>query len=134
MMASRALVAAARRAPARSAVVGGRAPRSAGLLTSAVRRGGGPPSPPYQQTRPPNSRVVEEHELIWDDGVAAETCLDFDAAHVENGLAWWLGGFGFFATLATCISFYDPAACNRVTPRTDLYDPVAVIKAGDDDE
>lgn len=92
-----------------------------------MRRGGGgdgPVPPPYAQTRAPNYRLVEEHELVWDDGVAAETCLDFDAAHVENGLAWWFGGFGFFAGLATLISFYNPKGCNRVTPRTGLIDPM----------
>ena len=30
-----------------------------------------------QQTRP--------RRLVWDDGVAAETCIDFDATHVSSG-------------------------------------------------
>lgn len=35
---------------------------------------------------------------MWNDGVAPETALDFDAPHVSaaTGLAWWLAGFGFF--------------------------------------
>ena len=35
---------------------------------------------------------------MWNDGVAPETALDFDAPHVSKskGLAMWLGGFAFF--------------------------------------
>jgi hypothetical protein len=91
--------------------------------------GGGPPHPPFQRTRAPDYRLTEEHELVWDDGVAAETCLDFDAAHADNGLLWWFGGFGFFGALATFIAVYSPKRLNQVTPRTDLYDPVAVVSA-----
>lgn len=42
--------------------------------------------------------LPEQDELIWNDGVAPETALDFDAPHISRakGLAWWLGGFGFF--------------------------------------
>ena len=88
--------------------------------------GGGPPHPPFQRTKAPEYRLVEEHELVWDDGVAAETCLDFDAAHVDNGLLQFMGGFGFFAALATFIAIYSPKRLNQVTPRTDLVDPVAL--------
>jgi hypothetical protein len=43
----------------------------------------------------------EEDELIWNDGVAPETAIDFDAPHVSSGagLAWWLGGFLFFYSI-----------------------------------
>jgi hypothetical protein len=43
-------------------------------------------------------QLHEEDELIWNDGVAPEAALDFDAPHISKaeGLAWWLGGFGFF--------------------------------------
>lgn len=46
-------------------------------------------------------QLHEEDELIWNDGVAPEAALDFDAPHVSKaaGLAWWLGGFGFFAAV-----------------------------------
>ena len=33
------------------------------------------------------------------------------------GLQWWFGGFGFFCTLATLISFYSPKGCNKVVRR-----------------
>ena len=95
--------------------------------------GGGPPHPPFQRTKAPEYRLVEEHELVWDDGVAAETCLDFDAAHVDNGLLQFMGGFGFFAALATFIAIYSPKRLNQVTPRTDLVDPVA-LATGDGEE
>lgn len=29
-------------------------------------------------------QLVEDHELIWDDRVAAETCIDFDASFVPK--------------------------------------------------
>jgi hypothetical protein len=40
----------------------------------------------------------EENELVWNDGVAPETALDFDAPHVDSntGLLWFLGGLFFF--------------------------------------
>ena len=72
--------------------------------------------------------------MIWDDGVAAETCLDFDAAHVDNGLLQFMGGFGFFAALATFIAIYSPKRLNQVTPRTDLVDPVALATGDAEDE
>ena len=41
----------------------------------------------------------ENDEVIWNDGVAPETALDFDAPHISawQGLAMWLGGFAFFS-------------------------------------
>lgn len=45
------------------------------------------------------SRPIHEHdELVWNDGVAPEAALDFDAPHISKttGLLMWLGGFGFF--------------------------------------
>jgi hypothetical protein len=33
----------------------------------------------------PEGPLFEEHELIWDDRVAAEMCLDFDASFVPTG-------------------------------------------------
>ena len=41
-----------------------------------------------------SAQLLEEDELIWNDGVAPEACLDFDAPHVSSyeALAWWFGG------------------------------------------
>lgn len=43
-------------------------------------------------------QLHEEHELVWSDGVAPETAIDFDAPHLSPlaGLGYWLGGLGFF--------------------------------------
>jgi len=32
----------------------------------------------------PEGPLYEEHELIWDDRVAAEMCIDFDASFVPT--------------------------------------------------
>ena len=77
---------------------------------------GGPDAVPFARSRAPNSRVHEEHELVWDDGVAAETALDFDASHISSGLglAMWLGGFGFFAAVGAAVWASDPEDLNLV--------------------
>jgi hypothetical protein len=63
-------------------------------------------------------KPAEESELLWDDGVAPELCIDFDAPWYSRseGLMWWLAGFGFFAGLATVISSTDPAGQKRTVP------------------
>ena len=30
-----------------------------------------------------HEQIHEQDELVWDDGVAPETCIDFDAPHVR---------------------------------------------------
>lgn len=45
----------------------------------------GPPLQPFKRTAMPEGPLFEEHELIWDDRVAAEMCLDFDASFVPTG-------------------------------------------------
>mmetsp|Transcript_82991 Transcript_82991/g.234410 ORF Transcript_82991/g.234410 Transcript_82991/m.234410 type:complete len:156 (+) Transcript_82991:59-526(+) len=102
----------------------------AGLTTAGVARsvilrgggGGGPPPPPFARTLVPEGPLHEEHELIWDDGVAAETTLDFDAPHISKweGLAWWFGGFGFFFgvyTFATVTDAIVPSFQNKAAAR-----------------
>ena len=56
-------------------------------------------------------QLHEEHELVWHDGVAPESALDFDAPHVASSEAikWWLGGFAFFATVAGLVALTNPA-------------------------
>ena len=59
-------------------------------------------------------KLAENHELVWDDGVCAETVLDFDAQHISSGvgLAAWAGGLGFFASLLTFIKYaWVPDTC-----------------------
>ena len=92
--------------------------------------------PPFLRNQPPKQRLHEENELIWDDGVAPETCIDFDASHIPSsqGLFMWLCGLGFFATVATIITISDPQSLNKVTPRAALFGPLDFKKAVDEDE
>ena len=87
----------------------------------------GTPPPPYVQRRVPNKSVflgdsdrltfqLSEHaELIWEDGVAPETAIDFDALHVSTGRAfmWWAGGMSFFFLLWEGVKHYDPRRLAR---------------------
>ena len=54
---------------------------------------------PVYIRRPPESQPLpEEHELLWDDGVAPELCLDFEMPHQSpyESLAWFSCGIGAF--------------------------------------
>ena len=42
---------------------------------------GGPMMPPFARLRPETAKHSEDIELVWDDSVAPETCIDFDAPH-----------------------------------------------------
>lgn len=66
--------------------------------------------PIFQRNKPIDFPLVEDHELVWNDGVAAETCLDFDAPHLSRweGLAWWAGGLAFFASFLGFNYLSDP--------------------------
>ena len=75
--------------------------RLASIAPSRMMGGGGHDStlePPFHRLPLPNRPLPEEDELIWNDRVAPETALDFDAPHIDShtGLLMWLGGFGFF--------------------------------------
>ena len=77
-----------------------------GALARPVRgagRGSAPAPPPFVRLRKPNEKLNTEHELLWDDGVAPELCIDFDASHVTawEGAKMWMMGLGFFASLFT---------------------------------
>mmetsp|Transcript_51731 Transcript_51731/g.76682 ORF Transcript_51731/g.76682 Transcript_51731/m.76682 type:complete len:130 (+) Transcript_51731:36-425(+) len=88
---------------------------------SALRGGGGytPPVPPFARNLAPQDKLVEEHDLIWDDGVAPELTIDFDCQHVSKteGLAWFLGGLGFFSGLYNLVALTDPAGKNPALNR-----------------
>ena len=79
-------------------------------LLSQVRFGGGGDMPPFGRLRPPSTMLPEEVELVWNDSVAPETCIDFDAPHVSNSqaVASFLGGLGFFAFVYFCAWLSDP--------------------------
>jgi hypothetical protein len=80
---------------------------------TAARRLGGhghsehhPPAPPsFARLPAPDSPVHEERELLWDDPVAPEMALDFDAPEISKwkGLAMWLAGLGFFAVVGLVV-------------------------------
>eukprot|EP00752_Nemacystus_decipiens_P015401 g13734.t1 len=62
--------------------------RGGGVITSTAARrvargGGGPPQPPFARNKPVDYQLDENHELVWDDGVAPETTIDFDAPHMS---------------------------------------------------
>jgi hypothetical protein len=65
---------------------------------------------PYSTCTAPTEKLVENIDAVWDDGVAPEMCLDFDCQHIDSteGLMWWLGGFGFFATLYQVVKATKP--------------------------
>ena len=56
---------------------------------------------------------------MWDDSVAPETCVDFDAPHVDTQtvLLSFLYGIGFFATVYALVSLSDPVGRNPVATR-----------------
>ena len=82
---------------------------------SQLARGGGhghhrPPPPPFARIPPPSKRLHEEVELVWNDGVAPETLIDFDAPHIPKyqalkHLGYALGGF---VTLMGVVTLYNP--------------------------
>jgi hypothetical protein len=46
-------------------------------------------------------QLTENTDALWDDGVAAELALDFDAPHISSreGLYSWMAGLSTFALL-----------------------------------
>ena len=66
----------------------------------------------------------EHDELVWDDGVAPETCIDFDAPHMSSSgaLMWLAGGMGFFGGIGYLAYLSDPAGRNPAAPRVLPYD------------
>ena len=101
--------------------------RSARRLVAARGGHGGPTPPTFQRLPVPKGPVHEEYELLWDDGVAPELALDFDAPHVSKtkGLAMWLGGLSFFGLVGLVVWLTDPAGRNPATKRVLPYDGLA---------
>ena len=69
---------------------------------------------------------------MWSDGVAPETAIDFDAPHISayEGLAWWLGGFGFFFGVYTFAKSVDHPANNPAAARELPHEAIAAATAG----
>jgi hypothetical protein len=72
-------------------------------------------------------QLHEEHELVWDDGVAAEAALDYDAPFISaaDGLKMWLGGFAFFASIYGLVWMSDPESRRQAVPRSETLPPTA---------
>jgi hypothetical protein len=62
---------------------------------------------------------VEEHDLVWDDGVAPEMTIDFDAQHIskEEGTLWGMGGIAFFFIVFQLVKATDPESKNPAVNR-----------------
>merc|ERR1719276_640549 len=71
-----------------------------GARRSALTRGGGdrPPAPSFMQQPTATRPLHEQQDIIWDDGVAPEVTLDFDAPHIPRWMTgvMWFGGLGAF--------------------------------------
>ena len=69
---------------------------------------------------------------MWSDGVAPETCIDFDAPHMSpgEGLAWWAGGLGFFASVFVFARSVDHPSNNPAAARQLPGDAIERATAG----
>lgn len=56
--------------------------------------------------------MTENSDALWDDGVAPELALDFDAPHISSteGLYSWLAGLSGFAVLYNVIKWWTKGA------------------------
>jgi hypothetical protein len=73
-------------------------------------------------------QLPEEVELVWDDGVAPETCIDFDAPHIDikDILLGFTAVVGSIVGLYGLIGFMDPAGNSPVAPRSAVIPPNTV--------
>jgi hypothetical protein len=101
----------------------------------------GPMMPPFARLEPPKGKLTEEIELVWDDTVAPETCIDFDAPHVESNemFGMMVAAFGFFGTLYLLVSLSDPEGSNPVAKRAtviphNMMRGALGITSGDEEE
>ncbi|KAJ1446722.1 hypothetical protein M885DRAFT_577194 [Pelagophyceae sp. CCMP2097] len=118
------------------------------------------PQPPYIRAKPPQGRLQsaasrilagtewrhEEHDLVWDDGVAAETCIDFDAPHARPSfffrerrrvaLAALCAALSCFGIVYQIIKWSDPQGINPAYRRKVGRDvlPIYDITKFDEDE
>merc|ERR1712137_300404 len=95
-------------------------------LAAIPQRGGAPAAlvpgsiePPHFRLPLPKQDLLEEDELIWNDGVAPEACLDFDAPHVSSyeALAWWFGGIMLVYLTYRSMGLMDLHSWKKTAPR-----------------
>lgn len=67
---------------------------------------------------------------MWDDTVAPETTIDFDAPHVSSSevLTMFFGAFAFLGTLYALVSLGDPEGSNPVAPRATVIPPATMAQ------
>lgn len=93
------------------------------ITSTALRSGAAgvstPNMPPFARNPPPTGRLPEEVELVWDDSVAPETAIDFDAPHVDDKEvhAMIFGAAMFFASVYGLVALSDPVGNNPVATR-----------------
>jgi hypothetical protein len=64
-------------------------------------------------------QLVENHDVIFDDGVAPELALDFDCQHVSSGeaLFMWASAFGGLALFYQWVKSTSPEGQNPAVNR-----------------
>jgi len=95
---------------ARGMARGGAALRSQGAL---LRRGGGgdrPPLPPFMRLPRPKERLPQDYDLVYNDGVAPELLLDFDAPNYSRlqATAMWATALSGIFVVYQFIAFLNP--------------------------
>jgi hypothetical protein len=68
------------------------------------RGGGGGPLPPFVRLPLPNKKLPTEVELLWNDPVAPEMTLDFDAPHLSAAQAFGCLAIAF-GSLGAALAF-----------------------------
>jgi hypothetical protein len=85
--------------------------RGATRMMNLRRGGGGYAPPPFVRLPPPSAQLPKEVELLWNDPVAPEITIDFDAPHLSplQALGMFSLAFGsLLSTLAFMVFVVDP--------------------------
>eukprot|EP01038_Epipyxis_sp_PR26KG_P014722 gene14722-19788_t len=82
----------------------------------------GPKMPPFARLQPPTGSIPLNAELVWNDSVAPETCVDFDVVNIPTSRVFlsFACGFGFFAFVMGVVWLSDPVNSNPVALRRDI--------------
>lgn len=83
--------------------------------------------------KPPTKPLLEEDELMWDDGsVNPEPCLDkFDLVTKWQALGACAGGMALFAGIAQAAAWSDKASRVPFAPRVYPYDNLKAELGGE---